>query len=311
MAQQNNLQFDRRYRLQVGDYKTGNGVLITSEDTEFPLQITFEISKTSDVKHKGGNSAVIEIYNLTRDQEKLMDSRYLEAQFSVGYQNEEGLRLIATGNITDTTTVKRGTDTITQLKMGEGYTAFRETRIAQNLSPGQTVQDVIRVISDAMPGISRGPFVGTNLTNPLPYGWRINGTAKQELDRVCKAHDLEYSISNNILIVTGLNQPTSKSVVDVPVISVDTGMIEEPFRVTEQIKLGKKDKRKRYGVQVKCLLNPSFIVSSVVRIESEHITGYYRINALRYSGDYRGNAWYAELTCVEMTDVDITIIESK
>lgn len=304
----NSLEYDRRYSITVGNYQTGNGLLITSEDTDRPLQITFEVSKTSDIKHKSGNSATIEIYNLTPTQEKLFDSLYLECEFKVGYNNEEGLRLIATGNITEATTVKRGTDSITQIKMGEGYTALTDSRLSQNLSPGQTVQDVIRVISDAMPGVARGPILGTNLNNPIVHGWRLSGTAKEEMDKITKAFGLEYSVSNNVLTVTDVNQPISKSVVNVPIINEDTGMIDEPFRTTERLRLGKKDKRTRPGVQVKTLLNPVFTVSSVIKIESTNITGYFRVNSVRYTGDFRGGNWYSELQCSEMTDADITIV---
>ncbi|AYL80557.1 hypothetical protein RYA95_05005 [Pseudomonas syringae pv. actinidiae] len=307
MATPTNLQYDRRYSLTIGDYSTGNGLLITSEDTDHPLQITFEVNKTSDTKHKAGNSTTIEIYNLTPVQAKLLESQYISFEFRVGYNNEDGLSLIAQGNVTEATTVKRGTDTITQIKVGEGYVALDHTRISQNLSPGQTVEDVIRVIVAAMPGISRGPIVGTNLSSPIVHGWRLSGTAKEELDKITKAYNLEYSISNNTLIMTDLNQPTSKTVLNVPVISSETGMIDKPFRITEQIRLGKRDKRTRPGIQVKTLLNPAFTVSSVVKIESDDINGYFRINSLRYNGEFRGQPWYSELRCSEMTDADITI----
>lgn len=301
--------YDRRYSLTIGDYQTGNGILLTSEDTNRPLQITFEVSKTSDIKNKSGNTATIEVYNLSREEQRLLDSQYLNTELRVGYNNEDGLRLIATGNITESSTRKIGTDTITQLQIGEGYVSLRDSRLSQNLSPGQTVADVIRTITDAMPEIARGPIVGTNLNNPIVHGWRLSGNAREELDKITKAYGLEYSISNNVLIVTDVNQPSSKDVVNVPVISEATGMIDSPFRTTERLRLTKKDKRTRPAVQVKTLLNPSFLVSSVVRIESEEITGYFRINSLRYTGDFRGNPWYAELQCSEMTATDITVLD--
>lgn len=300
--------YDRIYDLTIGDYRSGNGLRINSIEDEFPLQITFEVNKTSDIKHKTGNSSVIEIYNLNPDQEKLFESLYLDAQLSVGHRDGQGARLIALGNITSSSTVTRGTDTITQVQIGEGYVPLSFGRVSGNLSPGETVASVINTILASAPSLARGAITGSNLNNPVIHGWRLSGTVKEELDRITKAHGLEYNINNGIVTVTDLNKPTSRFVVDVPIINEFTGMVDKPFRITEQLRLGKKDKRIRHGVQVKTLLNPDFKVSTIVKIESDNINGYFRINSLRHTGSFRDNEWYSEIQCSEMTDADISVV---
>lgn len=157
-----NLKDDRLYTLTVGDYKNGQGIQI--EDS---LRITFEVSKTSDHKNNNGNSASIEIYNLNPEQEKLLDSHYLETTLYVGYKNEEGRKLLISGNVTEQSTIKRGADTITQLIIGDGYVNLTKARLSAMASPGQTVEDVLHIITDNMPGVSRGSIVGTNLNSPI------------------------------------------------------------------------------------------------------------------------------------------------
>jgi hypothetical protein len=301
-------KYDRRYTLNVGDYSNGQGIQLKSTDTERPLQITFDISRSADIKHKGQNTASIEIYNLTPEQERLIDSRFLEASFYVGYDNEEGEKLLVKGNVTESSTIKRGTDSITQIIIGEGYTALTQARLKANLSPGQPVEDVIRTISESMPDVARGPIIGTNLNSPIVHGWRLSGTPKQELDKITSAYGLEYNVTAGVLTVTDVNGPTSKSVVTVPVINQDTGLIEVPFRTTEIKKLPKGDKRTRYGVQFKVLLDAAISPSSVVKLESQNISGYFRVNSIRYTGDFRGTSWYSECQCSEMTDSDVIVV---
>ncbi len=300
-------KYDRQYKLTIGNYSNGQGIQLVSSEVERPWQITFDVAKNADSKNKGQNTASIEIYNLTPEQERLLDGQHLSAELYVGYLNEEGLKLLVKGNVTDSGTVKRGTDTITQVVIGEGYTNLTQAKLKTNLSPGKTVQDVINTIVESMPDVARGTVIGTNLNSPIVHGWRLSGTAKEELDKLTKAYGLEYNVSAGVLTVTDVNGPTSKNVVTVPVINESTGMIDLPFRTTEVKKLPKGDKRIRYGVQVKVLLDAAILPSTVVRIESENITGYFRVNSIRYTGDFRGFSWYAEMQCSEMTDADITL----
>lgn len=105
---------DRKYELIIGDYKSGDGVLINDR------HITFDISKSSSNKNKT-NSATIEIYNLPDDVIKKLDGDYQTAVFSAGYV-DLGIRRIFSGQVTFASTRKQGADRVTQIRMGSGYT---------------------------------------------------------------------------------------------------------------------------------------------------------------------------------------------
>ncbi|MFJ4352725.1 hypothetical protein ACIPZ5_17700 [Pseudomonas sp. NPDC089428] len=307
-ALSNNQKYDRCYILTVGNYSTGRGLRLASNETPDPLQLTFSVDKNSDHKHNRGNSASIEVYNLSADQQLLLDDDFLELELYVGYNNGEGAKLLVKGNVTDRSTIKRGTDSITQLIVGEGYTNLTTSRISQIVAPGQTVADVFNTIVDNMPGVARGSIVGTNLNSPIIHGWRLSGTPKEELDKLARAYNLEYHITNDTLTVTDLNQPNSKSTVNVPIISQDTGMIEQPFRITDKARISKKDKRRRPGVQVKWLLDAAVLPSSLVRIEHGTYSGFYRVSSVRFSGEFRGGRWDCELQCHIMQDEDLVVL---
>lgn len=291
-------QKDRVYDLEVGDYRNGNGIKFND------LEIRFDISKSSDIKRTGGNSAVIEIYNLSRTQIQLLESEYLSVKFAVGYK-ESGPRVVVEGNVIETSTVKMGTEYVTQLKMGEGYSELNHEKLKGLVSPGKTVQDVIEEIRQQMPGVARGAYTGTNLNNPIVFGWPLNGTPREMLKRLCEAHNLEYSVSGGVLSVTEENGLLTKDTVLAPLVNESTGLIDVPFYTSETGRKMPGNKKRRRGVQFKALLNTECIPGRIVRIESEFITGIYRINTARFSGDFRGQDWYVECFCSEVEGADL------
>jgi len=303
-------QRNRVYDLIVGDYKTGNGIRITGGIPDADgavntgLQITFDISKTSDSKRTNGNSATIEIYNLSRDHIQLLQGDYLECTFSVGYE-DEGARVVAQGNVVEVKTVKHGTEFVTQVRMGEGYSDLNHEKLKGLVSPGETVEQVIEEIRKQMPNVARGAYTGTNLNNPIVFGWTLNGTPAQMLRKLCEAQNMEFTVSGGVLSVSDENGLYTKDTVLAPVISEQTGLIDAPFHTTEQGRKMKKDKKRRKGVQFKALLNTECIPGRIVKIESDFITGVYRINSTRFSGDFRGNDWYVECFTSEVEAQDL------
>jgi hypothetical protein len=303
-------QKDRVFSLTIGDYKTGNGLLIENPRREGnnlidnPWQITFDISKSADNKRNNGNSAVIEIYNLSDSQIKLLESDYLEVQFQVGYK-ESGAHTLVVGNVTETSTVKNGNDYVTQLKIGEGYTDLNHQRLAKMVSPGKTVADVLEEIRQQMPGVARGAYTGTNLNNPIVFGWRLKGTPKDMLMKLCEAQNLEYNINCGVLNVSADNGLLSKDTQLAPVLNANTGLIDLPFYTSETGRKPKKDKKRRRGVQFKALLNTDIVPGKIVKLESKWISGFFRVNSARFYGDFRGNDWYVECFCSEVQAEDL------
>jgi hypothetical protein len=258
----------------------------------------------ADNKRSQGNSAAIEIYNLSDSEIKLLESEYLEVTLSVGYR-ESGLQLLVVGNVTETTTVKSGNDYITQLKIGEGYTNLNHQQLAKMVSPGTTVADVLEEIRRQMPGVSRGAYTGTNLNNPVVFGWRLKGSPKEMLMKLCEANNLEYNINCGVLNVSDENGLLSKNTELATVLNARTGLIDLPFYTSEIGRKPAKDKKRRRGVQFKALLNTSIVPGHVVKLESKWITGYYRVNSARFYGDLRGNDWYVECFCSEVIAEDL------
>ena len=282
-----NLQKDRKYQLIVGDYKNGNGLLIEN------LQVTFDISKSSDNKNKT-NSAAIEIYNLSDESLKILDTDYPAAVFSAGYSGN-GIKQLFSGQVSLVTTRKSGTDRVTQLRLGTSYTELNHNVLSQLTSPGRTVKDVFEDIRKAIPGVSRGVYNGTNLNNQVLYGYPLMGTPKEMLNELSEKYQIDWQIDDEVLFAHDKDRANDENFQQAYVISKYTGLIENAYRVTQNSDRSTKDETKKQGVQWRMLLNGDIRAGSIVKLEDTLIQGWYRVDSLRHFGGFRDNDWFTEV----------------
>lgn len=282
-------QRDRGYKLIVGDYKTGQGVLIQN------LHVTFDITKTSNNKKKN-NSAAIEIYNLSDDTLKKLETDYLACEFYCGYE-DIGINRLLSGEVVQISTRKAGADKITQILLGEGYVALNAQKLAATVPPGKTVGDVIEEIRKQMPGVVRGIFAGTNLSNPVIHGYPLHGTPKQMLDELCDTYNIDYYIDQGTLNISDSGGLTQNARSRAFVLNKRTGLVDIPFYSAPVVKTVKGSKQRKKGMNFKALLNTEIVPGAIVKVESDTINGYYKVTSARYYGGYRDNDWYVECYC--------------
>ncbi len=310
-----NYQKNRVYRLTLGDYKSGEGVQLGCVavdgkiDYSVPfLQLRFDVSKTSDNK-RNGNSASIEIYNLSKTTLDKLQSEFISCVLEVGYvgenpQQPELIQLVK-GNVTELKTVKQGVDTITQIIMGEGYTDLNHTKLKFTVPPGKTRKEVLEEVVAQIPGTSVGAITGTNLHNPVVDGYPVWGTPKDVLSELSESWGLEWRQTNGVIEISDESGLVNKNKNEAPLISPSSGLIDIPFYTSASPTKTKGDKSRRDGLQFKALLNPALKPGQLVRVESKDVKGWYRINSARYTGDFRGNDWYVECLCGIVIEDDL------
>ena len=281
------LQRNRQYRLTVGDYKTGNGLLI--ED----LQVTFDISKSTNNKNRT-NSATIEVYNLSEESLKVLDTDYPAAVFEAGYLDTGGPKRLFAGQVTNVSTRKSGTDIVTSIAIGSGYTFLNHETLSDVVPPGNNVQDAIEKLRKAI-GADRGVYNGTNLNNEIIYGYPLSGTPKEMLDELAEKYQLDWQLDDGVLYVHDNDRAATEQFQLAYVISPFTGLIERPYRVSGDKRRSKKDKVKKPGVQLKILLNPEIKAGDIIKIEEGLLKGWYKVDSIRHTGSWRGDNWYSEI----------------
>lgn len=281
------IQKNRQYKLTIGDYQTGDGLLIEQ------LQVTFDISKSTNNKNRT-NSATIEVYNLSEESLKILDTDYPAAVFEAGYLDTGGPKRLFAGQVTNVSTRKSGTDIVTQIQMGSGYTKLNHETLSDLVPPGNNVKDAIENLRKAI-GADRGVYNGTNLNNELISGYPLSGTPKEMLDELAEKYQLDWQLDDGVLYVHDNDRPATEQYQLAYIISPFTGLIERPYRVSGDKRRSKKDKVKKPGVQMKILLNPDIKAGDIIRIEEGLLKGWYKVDSLRHSGGWRSEGWYTEI----------------
>lgn len=291
-------QKNRVFSLIVGNPKSGEAFEIQNN-----LQVTFDVSKSTDNK-KRTNSAAIEITNLNPDQLKLLDSDYPAAALSVGYLDAGNLKRIFGGVVNHVSIRKSGTDVVVQLQLGSGYQELNHEVLNEIVPPGSTVREVAEALRKALPGVSRGVYNGTNLNNEILYGYPLMGSPKEMLDELGAKYGLDWQVDDDVLYVKNNDRANNENFNEAYVISAYTGLIENAYRVSGDRKRSKKDKAKKPGIQMKIQLNPDIVAGDIIRLEDTYITGWFRVDSLRHSGGYRSKSWVTEIKASYLEKVD-------
>lgn len=290
-------QINRVYNLIVGDGKSGEAFEINND-----LQITFDISKSTDNKKKT-NSAAIEIYNLNPEQVKLLDTDYPAAVLSVGYLNAGNIKRIFAGQVNHVSTRKQGTDLVTQLQIGSGYVELNHQLLSEIIPPGSEAKVVADKLLKAL-GVSRGVINSVNLSSEVIHGYPLMGSPKEALDELCAKYSCHWQVDDDVLYIHDNDRANNEDFNQAYVISAYTGLIENAYRVSGSRKRSKKDKAKKPGIQMKILLNPDINAGDIIRLEDTFITGWFRVDSLRHSGSWRGSNWVTEIRASYLEKVD-------
>jgi hypothetical protein len=281
------LQRNRQYKLIIGDSRSGDALEIDQ------LQVTFDISKSTNNKNRT-NSATLEVTNLSEESLKVLDTDYPAAVFEAGYLDTGGPKRLFAGQVTNVSTRKSGTDIVTSITMGSGYTFLNHETLSDVVPPGNNVQDAIEKLRKAI-GADRGVYNGVNLNNEIIYGYPLSGTPKEMLDELAEKYQLDWQLDDGVLYVHDNDRAATEQFQLAYVISPFTGLIERPYRVSGDRRRSKKDKVKKPGVQLKVLLNPEIKAGDIIQIEEGLLKGWYKVDSIRHTGGWRSEAWYTEI----------------
>lgn len=288
---------NRNYRLFLGDFKNGDGIEISD------LQVSFDVSKSSDNSARS-NSASIEITNLSEESLKILDTDYPAASFELGYDGE--YKLLFAGQVTYHTTRKQGTDRITQILMGAGYTELNHNTISKIVPAGRTVKDVCDELVKSFPNISRTVYNGTNFNNPVIKGYPLSGTLKEALDKLSDTYNIEWRLDDSVLYFNDKDRAESENFNSAFIISPDSGLIEIPYRASGDIKRTLNDPVKKQGVQFTMLINPSVYPGQIIKLEDTEIEGWFKVDSVRYSGSFRNGFFNQDVYCSSIEKVNKT-----
>ena len=275
------------------------------------LHIGFSIEKDTT---KESNKAKLEIYNLSEATRKKIELADTEVEIYAGYERAGGAILAFKGTVTYGFTRDAGTDCITTLDLADGTVALRDSYCSLSYAPGTSAKTIIQRCANEMGvPVVYGEDVGE--LESYKNGFSFIGQAKDGLTEICDALGLSWSIQNNILnIILAGGTSTNRGLVFSP----QSGLVGVPERIVQaeyksnksnpkktQKERAKKEKpRKKAGWKINTLLVPSVNPADMVKVESEWITGWFRVEKVSHRGDYNGTNWGSAMELIEVQNAE-------
>lgn len=264
--------FGRVWRVTVGTLRSSD------------IDVSFKVTK----KLTGGaGTAEVTVYNLTSDHRReIRDQRHPVVRLEVGYK-DVGPWILFQGDGSRRADIKRaGPDWLAVVTAGDGEHALRTARGNRSFGPDARLRDVVQYCADVL-GIGVGNCLDQladrgldRVGNTFPEGVVLHGPIYPRLVAALRSAGLTWSVQDGVLQVLERGRALQRSAV---VLSADHGMLDSP-------EVGKNG-----VVTVRALLQPDLVPGQLVQIQSQIVTGAFRIEQGEYAGDTRGQDWTATL----------------
>ena len=143
----------------------------------------------------------------------------------------------------------------------------------------------------------------------FPAGFSFVGAGKDAMNSILGT-EYTWSIQNNIIqVIAAGGVFTNKGYV----FSASSGLVGSPERINEsnpyedeettkrrEAQKNRTDRpQKRAGWKIQTLMTPSVNAGDKVGVDSDEISGWFRVESVHHKGDYIGGTWTSEFTLIE------------
>lgn len=235
------------------------------------------------------NTADFSIYNLAPENRKYLQSQKkgVIVEFRAGYASDPKLPLIFLGQLREVTTVRDGSDWVTQLSTGDGDKE-RKHPVAFSLGPGASFEAAVKKTVSEMglhatnltKDVSTGHF--GDASKELVEGFTAFGFGGPELDKLLDSGGLEGSIQNGELQILPKGGALSKVAVT---LDESSGLVGSP-------ELGRDKDMPQ--LKFRSLLNAEIHPGRMVHVKAANLDGFFRVERAVYNGQTFGGDWYVD-----------------
>lgn len=261
------------------------GTLIASrtEDGEDKpiLRVVFRVEKSLG---KDPNTAEVAIYNLKEATRGLLSQKAIQTIIEAGYAG--AAHVIFRGKLDYGATAREGTDWISNFESTDGGKEVRDSRINVSFK-SVGFQAAILEAANAM-GLGLGnveeKIRGGNIRGALSEfgaGLVMSGQAAPQFDKLVRSFGYEWSIQDEQIVLlepAGVLDPGNAIV-----LSSATGLVGSPQAGDDGT------------IEARSLMIPSMQPGRKVRIDSEFVNGFFRVERSVFLGDTRGQEWYTDI----------------
>lgn len=263
--------FDRIASVEIGP-PGAQGLRIANS------RIAFQVDKSDKPP---ANKAKVEIYNLSQGTRDRIRKTTDVVMIRAGYREATGEELIFTGWINLVQHSFPSPDIVSRVEAGDGQKELREARSSLSFAGNVQLSQVVQKLVDDF-GFDKRPNIDVpNVRWTEGYSW-VGSTAeglRQVLDRV----GYSYSVQNGLVQILPKGGANGKPVL---LISSDSGLLSSPEPINQvEGDLEDSSTKKKPGWAFRCLLMPQLEPGGLVQLRSKAVTGTFRINNVRHSGD--------------------------
>lgn len=274
--------FNRDISITVGTLKIAARVKQTGSDSLVArptLRVAFAVEKSLN---RDPNKAEVTIYNLNEEHRKALQKKQA-CIIEAGYVST--MEKIFNGDLTFVSHARESVNWASKIEAKDGGVQYQSARMNKSFRPGTQMSAVLNQAAQALgvgPGNAAQAFSGTlrgGLTQ-FTKGVTLSGRVSDVLDKFVTTAGLEWSIQDGQIQVLQPKSTTQQLLIN---LSPDSGLIGSP-------EMGEKG-----IVKAKCLLMGGLVPGRKVKLESAMVTGFFRIEKVRHSGDTWGSEWYSEM----------------
>jgi hypothetical protein len=260
------------------------------------LRISFKVIKTDS---KETNEAEIQIFNLSENTRnrisKQMDNKDANVKVSLSVGYGENITRIFYGDLIGYEPQEQKPDSITSLRCKDGWKGLDQV-ISISFDEGSTTNQILNKIA-SLAGFS----ISSNNIENLVYnnGFSYVGKISTALDKVTARIKNEWSIRNNVLLITSINK--SNDIIPRIILNKTSGLLEKPRRIKQQETAARGGNQKTFdGWAVKSLIIPSLDIKSLIGVEvNGNQVENFIVKTINFVGDNRENDFFAEMEVVK------------
>lgn len=260
----------------------------TSKSQPVALHINFSLQK-SDLETQ--NTGRVTVWNLNKQHLAALDEKDCVLSLKAGYGNR--MPLIFAGIVSSATTTKDGADRKTEIEVVDNLVEIRDTYVTISYTGNVNWKTIMDDVANQM-GVAVTYSYNATFAD-IPNGFSFVGQARDIMTKGCNCCGLVWSLQNGVMQVKKPGDTMSR---EVYVLSEDSGLLGIPARVTEAA--AQESPTPEIGWDVEYFLNGAINIDDYVKLESEKVTGYFRVYSIEMSGDNVSGDWICKARLKEV-----------
>lgn len=265
--------------------------LVSDREITDPLTIKFSVPFGDDEKV---DTIDIQVYNLKDETINAITANQI-AVLSAGYEDDNGV--IFNGTLKKKETKWEGLDKVTTFKCIDSTEDYTKSVFKKTYGRNTKASLILRELAQAA-GLAIG-----DIDLPVDFVYRsgkmLNGKIKTLVAEIAKDCEAKLHINKGRLYVRDRVKGDNLGLD----ISKETGLIDEPEEIEEEVEDEKESKltnpkKQIKGYKIKMLLNHKVTTDIIIKLTSKKISGVFRVSKGEHKGDTSGQEYYTECEVV-------------